>query len=250
MFDLRQFGTLAPEWYECMHYHQELESTNDEAHRLAAEGAGHGTLILAEHQTAGRGRRGALWACEPGDGLLFSLILRPSFLKLHWSRIALATGLGIAEGLQDHWGVEALVKWPNDIYVGDKKCAGILAEARDNYVVVGVGINVMAAPRASDSGIAAVALADVAMKAVSREGVLATLLPAIMAQVDSCAHDFEEQLRRLQGKCYLTGKRIHFTAHERVLGGLVCGIGRDGALQVAVDGILHDFSQASDIRVV
>ncbi len=250
MFDLRQFGTLAPEWYERMHYHHDLGSTNDEAHRLAAEGAVHGTFILADHQSAGRGRRGAQWSCEPGDGLLFSLILRPLFSKLYWSRIALSTGLGIAEALQDQWGLEALVKWPNDIYIGNKKCAGILAEARDNHVIVGIGVNVMAAPRAIDSRVEAIALANVVSKPVSRERVLAKLLPAIMAQVDLCADDFESQLGRLRKKCYLTGKRIQFKAHECLVDGLVRGIGRDGTLQVEVDGLARDFSQASDIELL
>lgn len=250
MFDLRQFGALAPEWYERIHYHHELKSTNDEAHDLAADGAEHGTLVLADHQTAGRGRRGARWMCAPGDGLLFSLVLRPSLPKLHWGRLALSTGLGIAEALQDAWQVRAQVKWPNDIYISKRKCAGILAEARDSHVVVGVGINVLTAPSGGSSRMAAIALAEAASKRLTRERVLAELLPAIMREVNLCTDDFEGQLGRLREKCCLTGKRIRFTAHDAVLEGLVHGIGHDGALQVEEDGKIRDFSQASDIELL
>ena len=119
MFDLRQFAALAPDWYLRLQYHHELDSTNDEARRLAEAGAEHGTVVLSDHQTAGRGRRGASWICEPGDGLLFSMVIRPSFPKTNWSRIALAAGIGIAETLNAKWGVRAQVKWPNDIYIQD-----------------------------------------------------------------------------------------------------------------------------------
>ena len=104
MFDLRQFAALAPDWYLRLQYHHELDSTNDEARRLAEAGAEHGTVVLSDHQTAGRGRRGASWVCEPGDGLLFSMVIRPSFPKTNWSRIALAAGIGIAETLNARVG--------------------------------------------------------------------------------------------------------------------------------------------------
>ncbi|MGB1935977.1 MAG: biotin--[acetyl-CoA-carboxylase] ligase [Akkermansiaceae bacterium] len=250
MFDLRQFGALAPEWYERIHYHHELESTNDAAHDLAACGAEHGTLVLADHQTAGRGRRGAQWTSAPGDGLLFSLVLRPSLPKLHWSRLALSTGLGLAEALQDKWQITAHVKWPNDIYISERKCAGILVEARDDHVVIGMGINVLSAPTVSNSRISAIAMAEATSKPLSRERVLAVLLPAIMHEVNGCADHFETQLNRLRGKCYLTDKRIRFRMQDAVLDGLVRGIGPDGILQVEVDGELKGFSQASDIDVL
>ncbi len=103
MFDLRQFASISPDWYLRLNYHEELDSTNDEARRLAEDGAEHGTVVLADHQLAGRGRRGSSWISGPGDGLLFSLIIRPDFPQSHWSRIALATGLGMATALNEKW---------------------------------------------------------------------------------------------------------------------------------------------------
>ena len=250
MFDLRQFAALAPDWYLRLHYHHELDSTNDEARRLAEAGAEHGIVVLSEHQTAGRGRRGASWVSEPGDGLLFSIVVRPSFPKTNWSRIALAAGIGIAETLNARWGVQAQVKWPNDIYIQDKKCAGILTEAREDFVIVGIGLNVLSAPPSENARIEAIAVADVVQCPVSREMVLAALLTGIMAEVDACAERFEAQLERMRGACYLTGKHIKFSAHDKQLSGLVRGVGSDGSLQVEVDGKLMSFSQASEINVL
>ena len=250
MFDLRQFAALAPDWYLRLHYHHELDSTNDEARRLAEAGAEHGTVVLSDHQTAGRGRRGASWVSEPGDGLLFSIVVRPSFPKTNWSRIALAAGIGIAETLNARWGVQAQVKWPNDIYIQDKKCAGILTEAREDFVIVGIGLNVLSAPPSENARIEAIAVADVVQCPVSREMVLAALLTGIMTEVDACAERFEAQLERMRGACYLTGKHIKFSAHDKQLSGLVRGVGSDGSLQVEVDGKLMSFSQASEINVL
>ena len=80
--------------------------------------------------------------------------------------------------------------------------------------------------------------------------VLAALLTGIMAEVDACAERFEAQLERMRGACYLTGKHIKFSAHEKQLSGLVRGVGPDGSLQVEVDGKLMSFSQASEINVL
>lgn len=247
MFDLRQFAALSPEWYVRLQYHQNLESTNDEARVLAQAGAEHGTVVLSEHQTAGRGRRGSDWICEAGDGLLFSVVLRPSFPKEYWSRIALVTGLGIADALHEKCGIQAKVKWPNDIYILNRKCAGILTEAREDFVIVGVGINVMSSPDSKTTGMDAISVAEVAPAPVSREVVFSALLKSILFEVDACGDLFEEQLERLQKKCYLTGNHIRFKANEKMLEGVVRGIGPDGSLQVELKGEVQSFAQAAEI---
>ena len=250
MFDLRQFASLAPAWYQRLHYHEQLSSTNDEARRMAVEGAEHGTVVLADHQQAGRGRRGASWISGPGDGLLFSIVLRPEFEQSQWSRIALVTGLGIVTALKQSLSVATQVKWPNDIYIRERKCAGILAEAREDFVVVGVGINVIASPDAEAGSIPTIALSDVTGEQVSRERVFAAVLEAILVEVGSCGEDFGRQAERLREVCYLAGKLIEFTAGEKRLAGKVHGIGEDGSLMIEVDGELRAYSQAAEIRVV
>jgi BirA family biotin operon repressor/biotin-[acetyl-CoA-carboxylase] ligase len=115
------------------------DSTNERIRELAAIGAPHGTLVTASHQTAGRGRQGRSWVAPEGRGLLCSVLLRdpPRLLPL-------AAGVAVASVV----GGPALVKWPNDILVDDRKVAGILVEGRpqERWAVVGIGLNVALAP--------------------------------------------------------------------------------------------------------
>lgn len=133
----------------------------DAAAGLADSGAAHGLVVVAGHQTAGRGRRGHTWSSPPGAGLYFSLVARPpvaphvdgapSVMGL----LTLAAGLAVAEGVGHATGLEASLKWPNDLFYG-YKLAGVLAEGHrigspEQHVVVGVGINVRDVPYVSAS---------------------------------------------------------------------------------------------------
>lgn len=112
-----------------------VDSTNTRARELAAQGAGHGTLVTAAEQTAGRGRQGRTWVAPPGRALVLSLVLR------RWGRLLpLAAGVAVAERA----GPKAQVKWPNDVLLAGRKIAGILVEGRpaDGWMVLGVGVNV------------------------------------------------------------------------------------------------------------
>jgi BirA family biotin operon repressor/biotin-[acetyl-CoA-carboxylase] ligase len=109
------------------------------------DGAPEGAVVLADHQTEGRGRRGRAWTAPPGAALLFSLVLRPALPASRWSEIPLAAGCAVAEALETAAGVDARLKWPNDVLVGGRKLAGILAEAAAGaspLVILGVGVNV------------------------------------------------------------------------------------------------------------
>ncbi len=128
-------------------FYEELGSTNLQAKLDAENGAREGTLIVADMQTAGRGRRGRAWSSPPGANVYFTLILKPDFQVELASMVTLVTGLAVAEGIRATCGLEARIKWPNDIVVNGKKVCGMLAEMsaeRDfiHYVVMGVGINV------------------------------------------------------------------------------------------------------------
>ncbi len=125
-----------------IHYFPTIDSTMLEATRLAAEGAPHGTLVIADEQTAGIGRFGRTWHSEANDGIYCSLILR---LPLPASAVAVATlalGLATKEAIQQTTGLACDLRWPNDVLVGGDKVAGILAQLLDSRIVAGVGINV------------------------------------------------------------------------------------------------------------
>ena len=162
-----------------------VPSTMDVAAKLAGGGAAHGVAVAAEEQTAGRGRRGATWSSPPGAGLYFSYIVRPQppgagaggALPL----LTLAAGVGVRDGIAAASGLTADLKWPNDLIVGRRKLAGILAEGlgigtAEQAVIIGVGVNLRPASYP----------ADVAVRATSIEGELgrpvdrARLLDAIL----------------------------------------------------------------------
>ena len=245
MFDLGAFHRIAPKWSMHLHHYDSLDSTNDEARTLAEQGAPHGTVVLADHQVAGRGRRGAVWASDPGDGLLFSMILRPNFPRKFWSRLALASGCGIVHALRSEINIPAEIKWPNDVYISGKKCAGVLVESQDGFAVVGVGLNVADSPEDVDS----TSLAEHAGAELTREEVLATVLEGVMGEADFCADNFPELLTRLRAVCFLTGKYVNFYSSQELIHGQVIGIGDGGEFLVEVGGEVKSFQQAELIRV-
>lgn len=244
MFDLQRFSEIAPGLGDKLHCHGQLGSTNDEAHRIAAAGAAHGEVVLAEKQTRGRGRRGAAWLSEPGDGLTFSVVLRPRFGTGHYGKIALAAGLGIASALRESFAVPAELKWPNDVLVGDRKCCGILVESKGSHGVLGIGINVNGSPEGC------ISIGEAANGEVCREKALAVLLAAVMREVDACAEDFASQLTRIDAISWLRGKHIGFQSGGNAFRGEAAGISPGGNLLVRIGDKVQEFAQAFGIRVV
>jgi BirA family biotin operon repressor/biotin-[acetyl-CoA-carboxylase] ligase len=101
-----------------------------------------GTTVATDHQTHGRGRLGRVWEAPPGTGLLFSVLLRPRTPMALWPELSLVAGDAVAAALSEQTGVAASLSHPNDVLVGDRKLAGILAEATTGRVVLGIGVNV------------------------------------------------------------------------------------------------------------
>lgn len=127
-------------------YLKETDSTNSEAAR-GTDRFPHGTVIVAEAQTAGRGRRGRSWVSEPGENLYFSVLLKPDFEPEQASMLTLVMAQAVAEGIEEVGGVGCQIKWPNDIVLHGRKICGILTEMQMDtghikHVIVGVGINV------------------------------------------------------------------------------------------------------------
>jgi BirA family biotin operon repressor/biotin-[acetyl-CoA-carboxylase] ligase len=120
----------------------EIASTNRELLARAASGAPEGLVLVADHQTAGRGRLDRTWEAPPRASLLVSVLLRPSLPVEDRHLLTVAAGLAAVEAVAAAAGVAASLKWPNDVLVGDRKLAGILAEAAGDAVVVGMGLNV------------------------------------------------------------------------------------------------------------
>jgi len=131
-----------------LHWYEELGSTNDRAKELAEEGAEHGEVVIAEAQTAGRGRRGRSWVSPPRKNLYFSVVLRPELPPARAPELTLVASVALCDALRLA-GVEAGIKWPNDLLASGRKIAGVLTELaaepdRVHWAVLGAGVNVNA----------------------------------------------------------------------------------------------------------
>jgi BirA family biotin operon repressor/biotin-[acetyl-CoA-carboxylase] ligase len=128
-------------------YYPEVDSTNIRARELAAQGYPEGTIVAAETQTNGKGRRGRSWYSAPNQGIYFSVILRPMVPLRDISKISLVAALAVAETIETELNLKPLIKWPNDILINNRKVAGILAEAVTDmdsveFIVLGIGLNI------------------------------------------------------------------------------------------------------------
>jgi BirA family biotin operon repressor/biotin-[acetyl-CoA-carboxylase] ligase len=164
-------------------------STQAVARQLAAAGTPEGTLVVADHQAAGRGQRGRAWLAPPGTGLLFSLVLRPPLPPARWPELTMTAAAAVAAAVGDAGAPAAHVKWPNDVLVGERKLAGVLAEGvvgSDSFVVLGIGVNVGQQPHDWPHELAgrAVSLAELGVP-VDRAVVLAAVLGRLAAAYDA-----------------------------------------------------------------
>jgi BirA family biotin operon repressor/biotin-[acetyl-CoA-carboxylase] ligase len=165
-------------------YLEQTASTNDVARELAEAGEPEGTLIIADEQTAGRGRLGRAWIAPSCSSILMSLILRPNLAPAHIARVTMAVSLGACDAIYTETGLNARIKWPNDILLNEKKCAGILSEASTvgdqvEYVIVGLGMNVnFSAATIPNIPADATTLADELNKPVARESLVQAILRA------------------------------------------------------------------------
>ncbi len=169
-----------------LYVYQQIGSTNDEAKLLAENGAPEGLLIVAEEQTAGRGRGGRAWLTPPGGALAFSLVLRPALSAEQAARLVMLAGVAVCEAIEQTTAARPQLKWPNDVLLNGKKLAGLLAESALRgealeYAVLGVGLNVSWAPAPEQVDFPATSLQAETGHEVDR----AKLLRAILARLEA-----------------------------------------------------------------
>lgn len=201
-------------------HHETIGSTNARARKLADKGAEHGTLVTADEQTAGRGRQGRTWVTPAGVAIAASLVLR-EFDDL----LPLRAGLAVA----DIAGPDALVKWPNDVWLNGRKVAGILAESKSGkWAVLGIGVNVAVDVSTLPREAAEVA-GSLGKQPSDVEPTLAALLGALEKRL---GQDRDSALVALRERDALLGRRVRWPDGE----GLGAGIDESGALLVDVNG--------------
>ncbi|HEX9607409.1 MAG TPA: biotin--[acetyl-CoA-carboxylase] ligase [Gemmatimonadaceae bacterium] len=211
-------------------------STLDVAHRMAARGAPAGTLVIANEQTAGRGRGGKSWQSSPGDGLWLTLVERPADAS-GLGVLSLRVGLAAAEALDRFASEPIRLKWPNDLYVDEKKLGGILVEARwreqaVEYVAIGLGVNVQP-PRNVESAAGLEPGTD-------RLEVLADLVPAVLAASRASGPLKADEMEEFDARDLARGRRCIEPAVGRVT-----GITPTGELLVALADSVAQFRSGS-----
>jgi BirA family transcriptional regulator, biotin operon repressor / biotin---[acetyl-CoA-carboxylase] ligase len=200
----------------------EVGSTLDVAHELGEQGTAAGSLVLANAQTAGRGRMGRSWRSEPGSGIWLTLVERPASDDA-LGVLALRLALLLAPALDPFASERVQLKWPNDLFVGDRKLAGILVEARWrgarlDWVAIGVGINVRPPAELDVGGLA---------PGSDRITVLGAVVPALRAAAAAGGPLTDEELQQFRARDRALGKRC-----AAPIPGEVAGVRRDGALLV------------------
>ncbi|MBW3570626.1 MAG: biotin--[acetyl-CoA-carboxylase] ligase [Gemmatimonadetes bacterium] len=248
---------LAARWgLPSVHLFARVRSTNDAARGLADGGAPHGTLVLAEEQTAGRGRGGRAWASPPGVGVWMSMVARPASLPAP-GLLPLLVGLAAAEAV-DGFVRPAVtqVKWPNDLQLAGRKVAGILCEgswdgARPGSIVVGIGLNVLHAPDDFPQEVreTATSMRIVAGWSPPRVEVAGAVAAAVSrALKDPPPHLTGAMLDALRRRDALEGRPVRVTgAHETA--GTALGVSPAGALLLRdVDGVLRTVTSGT-VRV-
>ena len=165
-----------------MRIHEELGSTNTTAVEEARGGAPEGLVVVADHQTAGRGRLGRTWSAAPGTALLVSVLLRPPLPIGEVPVVLMAAGVAACDGVEAAAGFRPQLKWPNDLVVGDRKLAGLLTEATGGSepgIVLGLGINVTAEAYPAELTAEATSCEEEGKRPVDRGRLLVAFLTAL-----------------------------------------------------------------------
>ena len=216
-------------------YYSSLGSTNELLKGLAAQGAPEGTLVIADEQTAGKGRLGRKWLAPPGTSLLLSLLFRPDFAPNQAQRLTMICSLAIADAIEGLTGLPAGLKWPNDIFIRGRKAGGILTESgttggRLDYVVVGMGLNVnldiSALPELRGM---ATSLSQELGREVPRLELLWKILAGIEMRYESLRRG-ESPHEEWAARLINLGRQVQVTTPQGALAGWAEGVDADGAL--------------------
>jgi BirA family biotin operon repressor/biotin-[acetyl-CoA-carboxylase] ligase len=201
------------------HHFDTIDSTMTRAAALAAAGCASGTVVVADEQTAGQGRHGHSWHSEKGAGLYMSEVLR---IPGNPPVVTLALGLAVAEAITQVSSVACDLRWPNDVLIDGRKCAGILVQLHDAVLVVGIGVNVNHSSFPPELAHVATSLRIATGREHSREQLLEALLDSIDDHVDTLLTTGKEAVLRAfaEASSYVSGRRVIVDQHEGTTEGL------------------------------
>lgn len=220
-------------------FYSQINSTNLQAKLDAENGAGQGALVVADMQTAGRGRRGRSWCSPAGTNVYFTLLLKPEYTADKASAVTLVMAMAVAEGIRETCGTEPGIKWPNDIVIDGKKACGILTEMsveRDfiHYVVIGVGVNVGLQEFVPEVAATATSLQQECGRRVPRAALTANIMKAFEKYYETFLEtlDMSGLLEDYNRLLVNRGKEVRVLDPKGEFTGISRGINRLGELLV------------------
>lgn len=245
-------------WAGNIHYFDTIGSTNDEAKRLALHGAPHGTIVIADHQTGGRGRMGRSFHSPAGTGIYLSAILRPDCSMTDAMHLTCAAGVATHDAISCAAGVSPQIKWINDLVFGHQKLGGILAEPfihlpnrRIDFVIVGIGINCNHRtwdfpPELRDM---ATSLAMITGQSVDRSQLAAELIRSLEIMSRELLTEKTAIMDRYRKNCITLGKEISVHRFDEVLHGVAMDLDADGGLVVRFDDGHTETVNAGEVSI-
>lgn len=231
--------------------YNEVGSTNDAAYKLASSGEEEGAVVIAEYQAKGRGRLGRRWVSPKGKGAYFSVILRPDILPREVPLVTLICALGVAKTVRESVDLQALIRWPNDILVKEKKLCGILTEMsaetdKVNFVIAGIGININTKKELLPEH--ATSLSAEKNKDVPRLKFVKSLFKNLdkyykifnRGKIDRIIEEYKELSSVLD-------RQVKINYHNHFISGQAVDIDKEGALILRKDSGFHERVFAGDI---
>lgn len=234
----------------------ELGSTSDWLKQNAASEPV-GTVVFTESQTAGRGRRENRWIAPRGKDLMFSMLLKPSVALERWPRLTTLAALGICKAIEAELPLQPRIKWPNDIYLGDLKTSGLLAETVSTCeglaLVLGIGVNVNTLDFPSELSATSLLqkLASPVLREIDRNTLAKRLLECLHAEFQRLDDDFSAAIAEVRERSWLLHRQIRAQALHGEVFGRVLDLDEEGHLLLELaDGTLQTLASADHVRAV
>tara|TARA_Y100001936_G_C15808080_1_gene525094 strand:- start:6 stop:773 length:768 start_codon:yes stop_codon:yes gene_type:complete len=229
-------------------YYNRLDSTNTEAWELVEEDKNHGTIVITENQTNGKGQKNKTWGMVPGKSLVFSLILTKNYPIDHSGLICLSVSLALIESLNKR-GLDAQLKWPNDLFIDGKKIGGILCETKIEKndiknMVIGVGVNVNESIAEHDESIQKnlTTMFEVSKHPHQRELIVAEFINSFELMLNKLSTEPNQIIEEWLDKCMHLNEKILFLQNEKILEGVFCGLDNNGFAKIEIDNKVKSYN--------
>ena len=229
-------------------YYNRLDSTNTEAWELVEEDKNHGTIVITENQTNGKGQKNKTWGMVPGKSLVFSLILTKNYPIDHSGLICLSVSLALIESLNKR-GLDAQLKWPNDLLIDGKKIGGILCETKIEKndiknMVIGVGVNVNESIAEHDESIQKnlTTMFEVSKHPHQRELIVAEFINSFELMLNKLSTEPNQIIEEWLDKCMHLNERILFLQNDKILEGVFCGLDNNGFAKIEIDNKVKSYN--------